>query len=172
MIQPPSQWLNHLVEAAHRQMQSRHCRRQQSKAGFPDLKHNEKWQILNLRCPDLPIQKLRHDSAEQQGSLLVSSPNHGSEPTDLGGRPCSEPIIIRIDLVIRSVYVYVLVCFLFRLITITQFSSEQHRIYFVSSLTSTLAIIMCYLLDIDLAIFSLLLLWKVKSNKSWNTFLH
>ena len=37
-------------------------------------------------------------------------------------------------------------------------------------LYNRLALIMCYLLDIDLALFSLLLLWEVKSNKSWNTF--
>ena len=40
----------------------------------------------------------------------------------------------------------------------------------LSFLCNRLALIMCYLLDDDLALFSLLLLWKVKSNKSWNTF--
>ena len=37
-------------------------------------------------------------------------------------------------------------------------------------LYNRLALFMCYLLDIDLALFSLLLLWEVKLNKSWNTF--
>ena len=38
-------------------------------------------------------------------------------------------------------------------------------------LYNRLALIMCYLLDIDLALFSLLLLWEVRVNKSWHTFL-
>ena len=33
-----------------------------------------------------------------------------------------------------------------------------------------LALITCYLLDIDLALFNPFLLWEVKLNKSWNTF--
>ena len=37
-------------------------------------------------------------------------------------------------------------------------------------LHNRLALFVCYLLDIDLALFSLLLLWKVGLNKSWNTF--
>ena len=37
-------------------------------------------------------------------------------------------------------------------------------------LYNRLALIMCYLLDINLGLFNLLLLWEVKWNKSWNTF--
>ena len=40
----------------------------------------------------------------------------------------------------------------------------------VRFLYNRLALIMWYLLDIDLALFCLLLLWEVKLNKSWNTF--
>ena len=39
----------------------------------------------------------------------------------------------------------------------------------VTFLYNRLALIIWYLLDIDLALFSLLLLWEIKSNKSWNT---
>ena len=40
----------------------------------------------------------------------------------------------------------------------------------VRFLYNRLALIMCYLLDIDLALFSHLLLWEVKLDKSRNTF--
>ena len=50
--------------------------------------------------------------------------------------------------------------------------AKNMDLYFkVRFVQNRLALITCYLLDIDLALFSLLMLWSVKSNKSWHIFL-
>ena len=51
------------------------------------------------------------------------------------------------------------------------FIIETDCSYRVRFLYYRLALITCYLLDIDLALYSLLLLWNVKFNDSGNTFL-